>query len=160
MLNNDLIASTTVTEPTAHVAAAPTPLAPGSLVEFPMTWLLDHASNAIRYRAITDVGRLGGEIAREASVLTYAYAPALALAVAQSPDGIWNGAMLEVPSGRPDHFERVGTISAFRRLLEYGWERDTPPLMRARRLRSRSSPGPMPARRTAWTRRYAGERPS
>ena len=134
MLDNDLIASTTVTEPTAHVAAAPTPLAPGSLVEFPMTWLLDHASNAIRYRAITDVGRLGGEIAREASVLTYAYAPALALAVAQSPDGIWNGAMLEVPSGRPDHFERVGTISAFRRLLEYGWERDTPPLMRARRV--------------------------
>lgn len=99
-----------------------------------MTWLLDHASNAIRYRAITDVARLSGEIAREASVLAYAYPPALALAVAQSPDGIWNASMLEVPSPRAEHFERVGTISAFRRLLEYGWDKDAPPLLRARRV--------------------------
>jgi len=99
-----------------------------------MTWLLEHASNAIRYRAITDVGRLGGEMAREATVMAYSYVPALALAVAQSPDGIWNGSMLEVPSARADNFERVGTISAFRRLLEYGWQKDAPPLMRARRV--------------------------
>jgi hypothetical protein len=134
LLDNDLNASTTVTEPTAHVAASPTPLAPASPVEFPMTWLLDHASNAIRYRAISDVARLTGEIAREASVLAYSYGPALSLAVAQSPDGIWNGSMLEVPSAKADHFERVGTISAFRRLLEYGWEKDSPPLLRARRV--------------------------
>jgi len=134
LLDNDLNASTTVTEPSAHVAATPTALAPGSPVEFPMTWLLDHASNAIRYRALTDVGRLSGEISREARVMAYSYGPAIALAVAQAPDGIWNGSMLEVPSSRADHFERVGTISAFRRLLEYGWEKDAPPLMRARRV--------------------------
>ena len=99
-----------------------------------MTWLLDHASNAIRYRAITDVARLSGEIAHEASVLAYAYTPALTLAVAQSRDGIWNGSMLEVPSSRAEHFERVGTISAFRRLLEYGWNKDAPPLLRTRRV--------------------------
>ena len=123
-----------MTEPTAHVAAALTALPPGSPVEFPMTWLLDHASNAIRYRALTDVARLGVEMSREATAMAYSYGPALALAVAQSPDGIWNGAMLEVPSARADHFERVGTINAFRRLLEYGWEKDAPPLMRARRV--------------------------
>jgi len=134
LLDNDLNASTTVTEPSAHVAAAPTALAPGSPVEFPMTWLLDHASNAIRYRALTDVGRLSGEISREARVMAYSYGPAIALAVAQAPDGIWHGSMLEIPSSRADHFERVGTISAFRRLLEYGWEKDAPPLMRARRV--------------------------
>ena len=134
LLDNDLIASRTVTEPTPHVPAAPSTLAPGSPVEFPMTWLLDHASNAIRFRAIVDVGRFGAEMAREASVMAYSYAPAISLAVAQSPDGIWNGSMLEVPSARADQFDRVGTISAFRRLLEYGWEKDAPSLMRARRV--------------------------
>jgi hypothetical protein len=132
LLDNDL-KPPPVTDPTPHVTAPATPLAPASPVEFPMTWLLEHASNAIRYRAITDVARLTGEIAREASVMAYAYPPALALAVAQSPDGIWNGSMLEVPSARADHFERVGTINAFRRLLEYGWDKDSPPLLRARR---------------------------
>lgn len=99
-----------------------------------MTWLLDHASNAIRFRAITDVGRVSGEIAREASVLAYAYPPALALALGQAGDGTWNGSMLDVPSAKADHFEGVGTINAFRRLLEYGWDKDSPPLLRARRV--------------------------
>ena len=98
-----------------------------------MTWLLDHASNAIRYRAITDVARLSGEIARSERA-GVCVPPALTLAVAQSPDGIWNGSMLEVPSSRAEHFERVGTISAFRRLLEYGWNKDAPPLLRTRRV--------------------------
>jgi hypothetical protein len=42
--------------------------------------------------------------------------------------------MLAVPTARADHFEGVGTISAVRRLLEYGWDRDTPPLVHARRV--------------------------
>jgi hypothetical protein len=42
--------------------------------------------------------------------------------------------MLTVPSARAEHFEGVGTISAVRRLLEYGWDRDTPPLVHARRI--------------------------
>jgi hypothetical protein len=42
--------------------------------------------------------------------------------------------MLEIPSARAQAFEGVGTITATRRLLEYGWEKDSPPLMRARRI--------------------------
>jgi hypothetical protein len=42
--------------------------------------------------------------------------------------------MLTVPGARAEHFEGVGTISAVRRLLEYGWDRDTPPLVHARRV--------------------------
>src|SRR5215207_2909894 len=99
-----------------------------------MTWLLEHASNAIRYRAITDVARLSGNVAREAANLPYTHPPALTLALAQSLDGIWHGSMLDVPPVRAEHFERVGTINAFRRLLEYGWNKDSPPLMRARRV--------------------------
>jgi hypothetical protein len=56
------------------------------------------------------------------------------LALQQAPDGTWNRSMLTVPSTRAEHFEGVGTISAVRRLLEYGWDRETPPLVLARRL--------------------------
>jgi hypothetical protein len=42
--------------------------------------------------------------------------------------------MLTVPSIRSERFEGVGTINAVRRLLEYGWERDAPPLVHARRV--------------------------
>jgi hypothetical protein len=42
--------------------------------------------------------------------------------------------MLTVPEARSEHFEGVGTISAVRRLLEYGWDKDTPPLVLARRV--------------------------
>jgi hypothetical protein len=42
--------------------------------------------------------------------------------------------MLDVPSDRANLFEGVGTINAFRRLLEYGWDKDSPPLLRARRV--------------------------
>jgi hypothetical protein len=42
--------------------------------------------------------------------------------------------MLTVPSARAERFEGVGTISAVRRLLEYGWDKDAPPLVHARRI--------------------------
>ena len=42
--------------------------------------------------------------------------------------------MLTIPSLRSEYFEGVGTISAVRRLLEYGWDRETPPLLLARRV--------------------------
>ncbi|HKO17107.1 MAG TPA: hypothetical protein VJU87_12770 [Gemmatimonadaceae bacterium] len=42
--------------------------------------------------------------------------------------------MLSVPSSRAEKFDGVGTITAVRRLLEYGWDRDTPPLVLARRV--------------------------
>jgi hypothetical protein len=45
----------------------------------------------------------------------------------QQADGTWNHSML-IPSSRGEHFEGIGTITAVRRLLEYGWDKDTPPL--------------------------------
>jgi hypothetical protein len=42
--------------------------------------------------------------------------------------------MLGVPSSKAAHFEGVGTINAVHRLLEYGWDKDTPPLLHARRV--------------------------
>jgi len=56
------------------------------------------------------------------------------LALQQHVDGTWNHAMLSLPSPRSEHFEGVGTINAVRRLLEYGWDKDSPPLLHARRV--------------------------
>lgn len=56
------------------------------------------------------------------------------LALQQRLDGTWNNTMLTLPSTRSDRFEGVGTINAVRRLLEYGWEKDSPPLLHARRV--------------------------
>jgi hypothetical protein len=55
------------------------------------------------------------------------------LALQQQVDGTWNRSMLSLPSTRSDHFEGIGTINAVRRLLEYGWDKDSPPLIHARR---------------------------
>ena len=106
---------------------------PPSPVQFPLGWLLDHASAPIRYRSITEVAKL--DVATDAiSMLPFTFRPALTLAVTQASDGTWNHSMLTVPSARAEHFEGVGTINAVRRLLEYGWDRDTPPVAHARRV--------------------------
>lgn len=42
--------------------------------------------------------------------------------------------MFGVPPQRAEAFRGVGTMNAVRRLLEYGWDRESPPLVRARRV--------------------------
>lgn len=104
-------------------------------MRFPLSWLLQHASAPIQYRAITEVSRLGdGANDPRWSSLPYSYKPALTLALQQRLDGTWNQAMLALPSTRSESFEGVGTINAVRRLLEYGWAKDSPPLLHARRV--------------------------
>ena len=124
-------------------SGAPTPVAPTTPaapppppepVRFPLGWLLDHAGGPIKYRAIVDVVKQPGIEARELANLVLTHKPALVLAAQQSADGTWNESMLATPSGRAEHFEGVGTINAVRRLLEYGWDKDSPPLARARRI--------------------------
>jgi hypothetical protein len=95
--------------------------------------LLEHASNPIRFRSLIEVARLGQALPSSISILPYAHRQALMLAILQSRDGTWGGSMLGVPSARAEHFEGVGTINAVRRLLEYGWDRESPPLLQARR---------------------------
>ena len=114
--------------------APPSPLPPSSPVKFPLDWLLAHAAPAIAYRALTEVARLTPAEADKVSALPFAHRPALMLAMQQAPDGTWDGGMLTIPSSRAEHFEGVGTIPAFRRLIEYGWHKDTPPLVHARRV--------------------------
>jgi hypothetical protein len=96
--------------------------------------LLEHAATPIQYRAVAEVARLGDQVGGRFAALPYTYRPALMLSLQQQMDGTWNKSMLAVPSARAENYEGVGTINAVRRLLEYGWDKDSPPLLHARRI--------------------------
>src|SRR5690606_14353143 len=102
-------------------------------VRFPLTWLVEHAAAPIKFRAVTEIARIASEGGDALATLPYTYEPALLLALLQATDGTWPGGMLAVPAAA-ERFEGVGTISAVQRLLEYGWDRDSPPLLQARRV--------------------------
>ncbi|HEV8409946.1 MAG TPA: hypothetical protein VGQ30_05510 [Gemmatimonadaceae bacterium] len=116
------------------VSTFPAPPPTLSAVKFPLGWLLQHASPPIQYRATIDVAKLGSRLSPEFSYLPYTFKPALELALAQSGDGVWNGSMLTAPSPRSEGFDDVGTVHAVRRMLEYGWDKDSPPIYQARRI--------------------------
>jgi hypothetical protein len=126
--------STPVPAP-ATPATPPPPAftAPTTPVKFPLDWLLAHAGSPIRYRALTEVARLSPTETAQVSNLPFTHPPALLLALQQSMDGTWEGGMLALPSAKAQRFEGIGTIPAVRRLLELGWNKDTPPLVHARR---------------------------
>jgi len=124
-------APVTLPSPAVDIVLAPPP-GTGETITFPMGWLLENASGPIKYRAATEVARVSASTAQEMEWLPYGYRPALRLALSQNVDGIWNGAMLTVPRQGND-FTNVGTIPAVRRLLEYGWDRESPPLAMSRR---------------------------
>ncbi|MEO7455208.1 MAG: hypothetical protein ABIY52_03040 [Gemmatimonadaceae bacterium] len=95
---------------------------------------MSHAAAPIRYRALTEVARINAADAEKIAALPFTHKPALLLALLQGPDGAWPAGMLTLPSSRAEHFEGIGTIPAVRRLLEYGWHKDTPPILHARRI--------------------------
>ena len=99
-----------------------------------MSWLNEHASEPIKYRAITEVAQKASASAPELAALPYAHRGAIKLAVIQSRDGMWSNSVLSLPAKHATDFAGVGTIPAVRRLLEYGWATDSPPLILARRL--------------------------
>lgn len=93
---------------------------------------MEHATPPIAYRAYADVAGLDPAQEPGLTLLPMLSHTALALAVTQSLDGGWHGAMLTLPE--PGSINGVGTIPAASRLLEYGWDREAPPLLHARRL--------------------------
>ena len=122
--------------PAPATPAAPPPVVfspPTTPVKFPIDWLLAHAAAPIRYRALTEVARLTPTETAQVSNLPFTHAPALLLALQQGTDGTWEGGMLALPSAKAHRFEGIGTIPAVRRLMELGWNKDTPPLVHARR---------------------------
>lgn len=115
-----------VEDPQANEPEAPS-------ITFPLGWMLDHAAGPIAYRAYTEVAQLDPSAEPGLSFLPLTSKTAISLAVTQSLDGSWNGSILTNPK-RAESVAGVGTVPAVRRLLEYGWDRETPPLLHARRL--------------------------
>ncbi|HEX9084612.1 MAG TPA: hypothetical protein VF836_07720 [Gemmatimonadaceae bacterium] len=99
-----------------------------------MSWLLEHASPPIKYRAMTEVARTADPASPDFDWLPYSHRPAIRLAVTQSRDGMWNQSVLSLPGRHATDFANIGTIAAVRRLSEYGWHRESPPLVLARRI--------------------------
>ena len=124
-----------MTAPSITPEFAPTTPAPApEPISFPLSWVLEHASAPIKYRAMKEVARLSDPSPAEIESLLLSHRPAIKLAVTQSRDGMWNHSILSIPGKHSSDFANIGTIPAVRRLVEYGWGAESPPLVLARRL--------------------------
>ena len=96
---------------------------------------MDHASAPIKFRAITEVAKLSSPVPEHVASLPIYASPRVDVGDdAAARRDVGSRRCSRFPSARAEHFEGVGTINAVRRLLEYGWHRDTPPLTHARRV--------------------------
>ncbi len=124
-------------EAPATAAASPPPAPvrppPPAPVTVPLTWLLERAPYAIRARTLLELAGVTGAVAEDAQRIAIAHRPAIRLSLGQGRDGTWGGRMLTLPRSDDPEFTDVGTVPAVRRLAEYGWPVDAPPLWLARR---------------------------
>jgi len=124
-----------VTAPSAaaeSISSITTPVA--EPLSFPLSWLLEHAAAPIKYRAMADVARIAEPSPRSLDWLPFSHRPAIKLAATQQRDGTWHSSILTIPSRNSTDFAHIGTVPAVRRLIEYGWSPESPPLILARRL--------------------------
>jgi hypothetical protein len=101
---------------------------PDSPVRVPVRWLMREATGAAQYRAIVELAKLKPAI--DAQPVTLLQSSALQCAVTMHLDGTWGGRLFPVAGAAP----HTATFSAFRHLLECGWDRESPPLAVSRRF--------------------------
>jgi hypothetical protein len=118
----ELTMSSTVVPP------SPPPPAP---VVVPVRWLLEHGGATVRYRVMRDLLQLTPPSSQWPLVPLGSRAGWHLLGL-QEGDGRWGGGMLTVPRGTA--LAGVGTIPAYRRLLELGWDPEAPALAQTRRI--------------------------
>jgi len=124
-----------LTAPSAAAESIPSISTPiPEQLSFPLSWLLDHAAAPIKYRAMGEVARITNPSLRTLDWLPYSHRPAIRLAATQQRDGTWNQSILSIPARNSTDFANIGTVPAVRRLIEYGWSPESPPLILARRL--------------------------
>ena len=101
---------------------------PDSTVRVPVRWLMREGTGAVQYRAIVELAKL--KSALDVQPVTLVQESAIRCAVTMHLDGIWGGRLFPVAGAAP----HTATFSAFRHLLECGWDRDSPPLAVSRRF--------------------------
>ena len=98
----------------------------------PVNWLIGNGPPSVQYRTIRDIVGLAVEDP-PFHALPYASRTGIQLMLMQDAfDGLWPGGMLTVPT--PNTLAGVGTIIAYRRLLELGWDPESPALACTKRL--------------------------
>ena len=101
---------------------------PDSPVRVPVRWLMREGTGAVQYRTIVDLAKL--KPALDSQNITLAQESAVRCAVTMHLDGTWGNRLFPLPGAAP----QSATFSAFRHLLECGWDRDSPPLAVSRRF--------------------------
>lgn len=107
------------------VPAPPPP--PPAVVPVPAGWLLAHGDGPIQAWVLREL--LGTTVPAR---LPYGSRLGWHLLALQDGDGSWPGGLLAVPSG--GGVAGVGTIPAYRALLELGWDAESPGMARTKRL--------------------------
>ena len=93
-----------------------------------MRWLMRESTGAVQYRAIVDLAKLKPAV--DAQQIALVQESAIRCAVSMDLDGTWGGRLFPSAGAAP----HTATFSAFRHLLECGWDRDSPPLAVSRRF--------------------------
>ena len=101
---------------------------PDSTVRVPVRWLMREGTGAVQYRAIVELGKL--KPSSDAQAIAFTQQSAIKCAVTMHLDGTWGGRLFPLPGAAP----HSATFSAFRHLLECGWDRESPPLAYSRRF--------------------------
>ena len=101
---------------------------PVSTVKVPVRWLMRESTGAVQCRTIVDLAKL--KPALEVQNIALTQESAIHCAVTMHLDGSWGGRLFPVPGAAP----HTATFSAFRHLLECGWDRESPPLAVSRRF--------------------------
>ena len=121
-----------LTTPLSSLALSSPALPHAAPVSVPIGWLLSNAPPSIQYRALVELAKFKSSESRFYG-LPYASREGLHLMLLQdASDGTWPGGMLTVPSG--DALNGIGTIVAYRRLIELGWDPESPALACTKRV--------------------------
>ncbi|MEQ1691016.1 MAG: hypothetical protein ABMA00_07020 [Gemmatimonas sp.] len=111
-------------------APPPPPPPPPPAASFAIGWILDKGSSAVQYRAVVDVAR--PEPLPPLTRVPLGSRQGWHLLLMQDSDGTWPAGMLTVPKGLD--MVGVGTIPAYRRLIELGWDVESPGMSATKRL--------------------------
>jgi hypothetical protein len=109
----------------------PPPPPPPAPVVVPARWLMERGGPVIQYRLLRDVLQRT-PASSSWPLMPYGSRAGWALTGLQDGDGTWEGGILAVPKGLA--LKGVGTIPAYRRLLELGWDPETPGLAHTKRV--------------------------
>ena len=103
----------------------------------PLAWLLEHGSEAIRYRTLTELSPAGSVAPGATAAAQQAVVDSksgTALVKRQRDNGIWGGNLLGLAPSVKEGIKEAGTIPQYRRLMQIGWPRESRPFKLSNRV--------------------------